>query len=318
MEGDMLSIKLFGSGQLSYHDQYLIGFPNLQPHQLFCYLLLNRTHPHQRDLLATIFWENYPTRIARKYLRNSLWRLHKNFTAIGAPFEEYFFVSEKSISFNCSSKYSLDVERFEHFLDNNKEYSDSELVEEQTKVLESAVALYSGDLLEPLYEDWLYYDRERLRISYLNALSKLVTYYGLTGDYEQGLRYGRQILTIENTREKVHQQMIWLYGLAGDRQSAIKQYQLCCQILREELGVRPMHETRTLYKQIMEEEFDPRKLRYGRESNLVGKNVNTKITEPVGRHALRKLHNLQEMIDQTSQELRQLEGLVIKAINQSE
>ena len=80
----MLKLNLFGTGQASYCDRPLAGFPNQQCHLLLCYLLLNRHHPHYRERLAAVFWGDSPTAVARKSLRNALWRLRCALHAAGA------------------------------------------------------------------------------------------------------------------------------------------------------------------------------------------------------------------------------------------
>ena len=73
----MLELKLFGTGQVRYFDQSLVGFPNQQACLLLCYLLLNRGRPHNRERLAAVFWDECPTDVSRKHLSQALWRLRQ-------------------------------------------------------------------------------------------------------------------------------------------------------------------------------------------------------------------------------------------------
>ena len=150
----MLSLQLFGPGRARYNDRPLNGFPNQQCYLLLCYLLLNRYHPHHRERLAAVFWDEYPTATSRKYLRNALWRLRHALLSAGAPVEDYLSISDDSVSFLTSSRYRLDVEAFEMAIARCEDCPGQQLTPEQATHLEGAANLYVGDLLEGVYEDW--------------------------------------------------------------------------------------------------------------------------------------------------------------------
>jgi DNA-binding SARP family transcriptional activator len=203
----MLTVNLLGVGQAKYYDRPLPGFPLQQPCLLLCYLLLNKTYPHNREHLASVFWGDGPTILARKSLRNGLWRLRQVFQSVGAPLEEYLDVSEDYISFINSSNHRLDVDLFENSTRLYQDLSTRTLSPEQACDLQAAVDLYVGDLLPNIYADWILYDRERLRLTYLTALNKLMVYHGTHGGYERGLECGERILSYEigraSCRERV-------------------------------------------------------------------------------------------------------------------
>lgn len=313
----MLKISLFGTGQANYKDQPIPDFPNQQSYLLFCYLLLHKPYPHHREHLSTIFWGDTITSTSRKRLRNALWRLRKMFESVGLCTDDYLLVADETISFINSSNYWLDIEVFENGVDACKDLSGRDLTVEQATKLESAVELYIGDLLESIYEDWLLYDRERYRLAYLNALNKLMVYHGFSGNYERGLAYGEEILARDSTREKVHRQMMWLYSLADNRNAALAQYKRCRQILREELGVRPMLETQNLYAALLRNEFNPDTW----PGNQIRSSISIGMTDSsictLVRRALQKLNRLQETIEGTSEELHVIEQMINEALTQT-
>jgi DNA-binding SARP family transcriptional activator len=313
----MLRIRLLGAGHAQYFDQTLTGFPNQQPCLLLCYLLLNRDRPHHRDLLATTFWGDYPPNTSRKYLRNALWRLRQSLQSVGAPPDEYIMVGDESISFIKSSSYWLDVECFEATMAQHQDTSGQDLSDEQVVSLEAAVDLYVGDLLDGVYEDWCLYDRERLNLMLLNALGKLMIYHGLSESYENGLACGERILVCDNTREKVHRLMMWLHWLSGDRNAALAQYKRCAQILRESLSIAPMTETTRLYQQMAHDRFDPASWLVDREDPTPIRASSADVIQPLAEHVLRKVQRLQEMVDETSEELRRVEHLLSTALMKS-
>jgi DNA-binding SARP family transcriptional activator len=311
----MLTINLFGTGQAKYFDHPLPGFPTQLPCLLLCHLLLNKAYPHNREHLASIFWGDEPTHLARKALRNALWRLRQVFQSVGASLDEYLIISESCVSFINTSSYLLDVEQFEQANGLCQDIPAQKLTMEQAAELQAGTDLYIGDLLESIYADWILYDRERLRLLYITGLNKLMVYHGSHGSYERGLACGKRILACDNTREKVHRQMMWLYYLQGNRTAALAQFNHCLQILRQELGVPPMEETRLMYDQMVHNKFDAAHwIACDETPTPVIKPPEGSIRSMAGL-ALERLHHLQAVIDETSVELRLLESLIDGSIS---
>jgi len=313
----MLEIRLFGTGQALYDSQELPGFPRQQSYLLLCYLLLNRRHPHHRERLASVFWEDAATHVSRKYLRNGLWRLRQNLESAGLPADEYLSISDDSVSWIGASRYWLDVESFETTVALTQELPVESLTPAQVTTLEKALDLYAGDLLEGVYDDWCLYDRERLRLLYLNALGRLVTYHELHDAPAPGLAYCERILAHDRTRERVHRQMMRLYWRAGHRHAALAQYKRCAQILLEELGIPPMRETTLLYRQMSSNRFNPAEWPTSREPAPLDPSLPHDSVEPLAEHALQKLQQLQAKLDETSSELKQIEQLLSLALANS-
>jgi DNA-binding SARP family transcriptional activator len=192
------------------------------------------------------------------------------------------------------------------------------LTPEQVADLEGAAGLYVGDLLEGVYQDWCLYDRERLRLLNLNALCKLLVFHERNGTYECGLAYGRRILACDPTREKVHRQMMRLFWLLGDRNEALAQYKRCVQLLRAELGIRPMERTRFLHKQMVRNEFDPATWPLRRDDFLPATGGTGEALPLLAQHVLQRLRRLQAMTEETSAELQQIERLIGKVLLDNE
>jgi DNA-binding SARP family transcriptional activator len=310
----MLKVYLFGSGHARYKGKSLPGFPHLQPCLLLCYLLLNSQYPQSREQLATIFWGDYSNRIARKYLRNALWRLRQTFQDVGAKLDQYLLINEDYVSVIGAEAYWLDTAAFDRAIKQSQDIRGHELDEAMANELESAVELYAGDLLEGIYEECYLYERERLRLAYLNVLGKLLEYHACHSNFESGITCGKRILSLDKTREKIHRQMMCLYCLAGERNAALAQYNKCKQILREELDIEPMAETRQLNKMIINGQFNPQLWTDYLNPPLFSNLPNRGQMPPIAKHSIKTLRRLQKMIDETGKELRILERLISQAL----
>ena len=310
----MFDIKLLGPGQVYYNGKAITGFPGQQHCLLFYYLLLNRPTPHTREQVATVFWGDSPASLARKNLRNTLWRLSQAFQSAGASLDDLIISQEDCIAFTDTKSYQLDIDTFELAARCSSDHTSDELDHEQVSLLESAAELYKGDLLEGVYEDWCLYERERLRLAFLNILIRLMSHHGRTGNYERSLEYGRRILLHEPTREKVHRQIMMLHWLAGDREAALAQYRSCCQTLQTELSLKPMQETQQLYERILHSSSLPDRQIFDDSESLPGSN-NAQQNQSGITEMLQKLHFLETIVEQASTELRLLERMIHKGLS---
>ncbi len=297
----MLVLKLFGSGCARYQDHPLAGFPGRQPWLLLCYLFLHRRQPQPRERLAAVFWGDRPTGVSRKQLRNALWRMRHDLQTVGALPDDYLVVDDDHIAFAPSAPYFLDIEQFETAILAYQHLSGPELTPDMALQLEQALALYTGDLLDGIYEDWCLLESERLNLLYLNTLSKLMAFYEFQGDAESGLTCGRRLLACDNTREKVHRQMMRLYWMLGDRSAALAQYHLCRQVLADTLGVSPLPETTQLYRQMKAGLFGPASP--GRQVHLPAEPPHVRGVQA----ALVRVRQIQATVEQVGAELDRLE-----------
>lgn len=253
----MLKIQLFGKYCIRRGEQALEGFDARKVQELLCYLLLHRDHALPRETLAGLLWPETTTALSKKNLRQILWQLQ---TALGSqlePHEERVLVVESDwVCLNPLADLWLDVVVFEQAFAEVQRLPGQRLDAEAVQVVENAIQLYQGPLLEGWYQDWCLTERERLQSMYLAMLDKLMNFYESRGDYEIGLFYGMRIMCYDRARERTHRQLMRLHYLLGDRAEALRQYERCTQALDEELGVAPSKSTVFLYKQICADQLD--------------------------------------------------------------
>ena len=65
-----------------------------------------------------------------------------------------------------------------------------------------------------------------------------------------GLDYATRLLALEPWHEEVHQQMMLLLALSGQRSAALNQFEVCRRLLADELGVEPNRDTLELHHRI--------------------------------------------------------------------
>jgi DNA-binding SARP family transcriptional activator len=244
-----LSICLFGDLHVSLGNQVLTPFATQNANWLFAYLVLHRDRPTHRDVLCGRLWGERTDSEARRTLRTALWRLRNALaTAHGSRGE---FVRSEGRQLQFVGDAWVDVEQFEACL---REPTDHLRLpgRGRTAALVRAAALYRADLLEGVYEEWCLADRERLRLAFLTTLERLVEYHTACSEWLEAITWGARLLHHDPVRENVHRRLMTCHIAHGDRPSALRQYEQCRRVLRDELGIEPMAETRRLHQRIRE------------------------------------------------------------------
>ena len=271
----MLYVRLFGTLDIRCGDDEFGGCTSRKSRELFVYLLLHRDRPHAREKLASLLWDDhYSTVQSRKYLRNALWQLRSTLSDRPELAESRLLHVEPDwIQLNSVSTLQMDVETFEAAYAAVEGISGERLAKPEAGELGRALDLYQNDLLESWYQEWCLCERERLLQMYLIMLDKMMAYCEAHRQFEKGLRYGREVLRRYRARESTHRRMMRLYYLGGDRSSALRQYEQCVTVLRDELDVEPSQRTTSLYELLRTDELEAssaaRKEQTGREEQAV-------------------------------------------------
>ncbi len=256
----LLEVSFFGTFQVKLDGKPLTNFRSVNTQGLLIYLMMQAERPFPRELLATLFWPDVPDSTAKKNLRQTLYQLRQLFdieatedtekkeglssqnSVLSVAKKPYLLVSRQNIQWNPDSDYVLDVQSF--------------LADLARGELATAVGHYTGELLPGFtcdsleFESWLRQERERLHRLALTALDDLTERQMTQADFVAAQATARRQLQLEPWRESAHRQQMRALALAGDRSAALAQFELCQQVLDEELGAPPERETVNLAAQI--------------------------------------------------------------------
>ncbi len=95
-----------------------------------------------------------------------------------------------------------------------------------------------------------------MRESALHSLQTLVRHFAGQHNYTLAIQFARRQLQLEAWNEEAHRELMRLLSLSGQRSAAIKQFEMCQKILKEELGVEPSPITLQLFQQIISEKLE--------------------------------------------------------------
>lgn len=271
-----LGLYLLGSFRIE-RERQPIHLPTRKVESLFAFLVL---HPeeHAREKLAALFWGDFPDLQARTSLRTALTTLRKH---LG---EHLFLADSRSVQLNPDYPLWVDALEFEKQV--TKFISESPL-DPGTVDLQ----LYQGDLLADLYDDWVEPKREHYRDLYLSTLLRLTDYFRSRSQYENAVQVAQKLLMSDPGNERAHQHLMFCYLALGNRSAALRQYEECERILRDDLGVSPMPETLRLHERIKESITEQKP----REAMLT--NVPIPLTSFIGRQ--RELEEVKRLLFNT-------------------
>jgi DNA-binding SARP family transcriptional activator len=207
----------------------------------------------RRESLTADVWPEADPVSANASLNTALWRIRKCLTRFeGLQLSSF----EDVVLFEVSSPARVDVAMLENAMADVAHGDDAEaLLPERRQQLADAVAFYRGDFLEGSSELWVLAKREHYTALQIRALCMLMRDAAAQNWIEAALNYGRAILALDPFREGSLRELMLLYVRNGERAKALRQYEALRSLLRTELGIEPMEETTSLFRQISE--IDP-------------------------------------------------------------
>jgi len=242
-----LRVTLLGGFEAGLASGATVSLPTKKAQALLAYLGLRAGQSHPRDKLAALLWGEKTDDQARDGLRHALVALRRALADADPP---PLRVEGQHLALDPAAT-EVDVVTFER-----------RVAQGTPAALEQAAELYRGDLLlgftldEPLFEEWLVAERERLREMALEALARLLAHQTRGVSTERAIQTAVRLLALDPLQEPVHRTLMRLYGRQGRRGAALKQYQTCVSVLRRELGTEPVAETRRLYQELLRRPTD--------------------------------------------------------------
>ena len=121
---------------------------------------------------------------------------------------------------------------------------------------QAAADFYAGDLLpEDQYEEWSGARREELHQEFLSVLADLAAACESQRDEARAIEVLQRLVSRDAGREEAHRSLMRLYALSGQRQQALRQYQILKESLSREFEAEPDAASRRLYEDVLAGRF---------------------------------------------------------------
>lgn len=245
-----MAIYCFGSFRIYLDDKMINNWSSGKGKAIFKYMVAKRGRPVPKDILMDVFWRNAHPEAARNNLNVAIYGLRQAFRGVRPDFS-YILFQEDHYLLNPAMEVWVDLEHFVLHYNAGQDLDRKGKTAEALREYEIAETLYQGDFLEEdLYEDWPMLQRESLRNNYLLILDRLSRHYLEEERYTTCIQLCHKILAKDNCREDIHRRLMGCYSQQGQRNLALRQYNLCVETLKKELDVSPSQETTTFCDQI--------------------------------------------------------------------
>ena len=208
---------------------------------LLAYLAVRIDEDIPRDTLAGLLWGDRSTEQARASLRQSLSSVRK---ALGVEAATSLFASNETVRL-ATDRIWVDTHSI-------RAIPDDASLEECGAIAEYCRGefLEGFGLNEPEFDYWLGTERSLVRTQMSSLLRQLVSRCESDKRFEDAIRYGTKLLTLDPLQEHTHRTLMRLFAAQGRYDVALNQFEHCRRELAEQLDVTPEQETVDLVKEI--------------------------------------------------------------------
>jgi DNA-binding SARP family transcriptional activator len=248
----MLNVSLLGGASFSIDGAVVRSDLGPAGRLLACYLLEFMGRAHRRERLADLFWGDIDPEKGRSALNTAIWRIRKILDMGSKGAARHLITIGDDVLLEQSQSIQVDTHRLENA---SKRVlgrkTGNALTEVDVHEVSSAVDSYGGPFLDGYDGDWIFQERERLHCLFVRSTFELMRAAAIQGRYEHALDFGRRILAVDALRENIQRNVMLLLVLNGQRGEAIRAYQRLANLLRSDLDIEPMPETKKLHNAIL-------------------------------------------------------------------
>jgi DNA-binding SARP family transcriptional activator len=191
-------------------------------------LLALHDRPLLRPHVAGTLWLDTPDERASANLRSSLWRLNRPGPRL---------VDATSFQLRLAPDVRVDVREAAALAHQLLSRTGGTSGDEAD--LAPDPRLLTGELLPDWYDDWVMLERERLRQLSLHALEALGDLLLAAGRLGAALEAALEAVAMEPLRESAHRLLIRIHLAEGNAAEAIREFELCGRLFRDQLGLEP-------------------------------------------------------------------------------
>ena len=192
--------------------------------RLLAFLALNGPTP--RPVIMGALWPNLGEQHARGCLRTMMWRLNRDEPRLFGPAGDTLVLRPEI---------TVDTHAF-------TDSARGLLQGSFSAAAKCAVLGIPGDLLPGWCDDWVIFERERLRQLRLHALDALASRVAADGRYADALETAIESARLEPLRESAHRTIIAIHLAENNVAEALRHYELFRELLGTELGIKPSPE----------------------------------------------------------------------------
>ncbi|MBA3352217.1 MAG: tetratricopeptide repeat protein [Blastocatellia bacterium] len=220
---------------------------------IFCYIATSKHRRVPKDVVIEAFWRDDDPATVEKNFHPTISHVRKALNSRQAFKQNFVVFRDGAYQLNPEPSYSIDAEEFEHFIAEAEKAKREKDISRFRENLEAAHALYRGEFMTGVYDEWaeerrVFYSEQAIRVA--SALAKLSLAEKRWAD---ALKFAGEVLRGDPYREDMHRLSMKVLAAQGKRAAVQKHFESMKKLLSEELGIEPSAETRRLLKDLVSE-----------------------------------------------------------------
>jgi two-component SAPR family response regulator len=246
-----LAIYCFGNFRVYCNDVLIDRWESARGRTIFKYLVARRATAVPKELLADMFWPDSEPELARRSLHQAIYCLRQTFKRLALDTQIIQF-SDDRYQINPEMAIWVDSEAFCDQIEQARAQFVAGKIEQAMQAYAVAVDLYHAPFLaEDRYEEWTDEPRRANQAMYLEALHRLARYHIERSEQSAAIFLCQRALAEESCDEESHQMLMACYMAQGLRHLAVRQFQICANALKIELGLTPSEELEAFYRRVV-------------------------------------------------------------------
>jgi DNA-binding SARP family transcriptional activator len=224
---------------------------SLKARSVFQYLLVHQDRPIRRGVLMSLQWPDHSHNSARNNLNVALYSLRNTLEGLGGGAQPIVY-RDGCYSLNPELTWWIDRNEFLSAVADARRAHREDQPAQVIGAYRKAIGLYRG----PLFEDdgdaeWYLPEQRRLQDLYGQALEGIADIHFRLGELAEAQEFGQRALGHDPCSESTHRLLMRCYASQHQQQLVSRQYRICADALRDELGVCPSDETTTLFHELI-------------------------------------------------------------------
>lgn len=215
------------------------------------FFLLETGRPVRKDSIIVALWPDQDGEQIDSTVRTTIYYLRKALGESTLRFQSGLYSLNLLQPADRSIWYDVQVFN-EHYSAAKKALADED-DDTAAAAFRKMLHVYNGDYVQSFYNDWCIPRRNELRQQHMDAHHQLALIAWRRKDWGDSLQHWQRLLVIDACHEAAHYGIMRCYLQQGKREQALRQFQSCSQILREELQAAPKASLQKLYQSIIGE-----------------------------------------------------------------
>jgi DNA-binding SARP family transcriptional activator len=249
-ESASLVIYCLGPFRVYQNNELITEWSGFMGQKILKYIVAHRVKPVAKEVLMDVMWADVGQEAARRNLHQAIYSLRQTLRRREPNLQHILFENDHYL-LNPATGLWIDFLEFEKYAQDGQRLDEAGETEKAIEVYGVAEGLYQGTFFEEdLYEEWTNSQRDYLLNLYLEITSRLSEHFRKRRNNVAAIALCQKVLGYEPCFEPAHRHLMQCYLAQGQRHLAMRQYQTCVQVMKDELNLNPSEETETLFQRI--------------------------------------------------------------------